>query len=148
MNPCWFIIRFLKYQAFFFFFAPREAHQSLKQVRQKHQNLKPVIPVIIRFEFVLSCASCCLLFVSRQTGEERPNPKHDHMFKPCPMNPKQDVTAGPPVRVTDMDTGAQEGYCLVLLWERQSEGKGSVGRDRLDVCMCFPVRDLKTSEAI
>lgn len=97
---------------------------------------------------VLSCASCCLLFVSRQTGEERPNPKHDHMFKPCPMNPKQDVTAGPPVRVTDMDTGAQEGHCFVLLWERQSEGKGSVGRDRLDVCMCFPVRDLKTSEAI
>lgn len=42
------------------------------------------------------------------------------------MNPKQDVTAGPPVRVTDMDTSTQEGYCFLLLWERQKEGKGSV----------------------
>lgn len=78
---------------------------------------------------VLYSASCCL-FISRRTEEERPNPKHDHMFKPCPMNPKQDVTAGPPVRVTDMDTGTQEGYCFALLWERQREGKGSVVRDR------------------
>lgn len=48
------------------------------------------------------------------------------MFKPCPMNPKQDVTAGPPVRVADRDTGTQEDYCCALLWERQKEGKGSV----------------------
>ncbi len=52
------------------------------------------------------------------------------MFKPCPMNPKQDVTAGPPVSVTDIDTATQEGYCFVLLWERQREGKGSVVRNR------------------
>lgn len=39
--------------------------------------------------------SCCL-FIPRWTeGEKKPIPKHDHMFKPCPMNPKQDVTAGP-----------------------------------------------------
>ncbi len=52
------------------------------------------------------------------------------------MNPKQDVTAGPPVRVTDRDTGTQEVYCFVLLWERQNEGKGSVGRDGEIGCVC------------
>ena len=67
------------------------------------------------------------------------------MFKPCPMNPKQDVTAGPPVRVTDIDTGTQEAYCFVLLWERQSEGKGSVVGKREIGCVCLCVRDFKTS---
>lgn len=45
------------------------------------------------------------------------------MFKPCPVNPKQDVTAGPPVSVADRDAGKQESYCFALLWERQKEGK-------------------------
>lgn len=47
-------------------------------------------------------------------GEKKgPSPKHDHMFKPCPVNPKQDVAAGPPVRRTDTDT--QEAHCLPLI---------------------------------
>ena len=65
------------------------------------------------------------------------------MFKPCPMNPKQDVTAGPPVRETDIDTGTQEGYCFVLLWgdrERKKEGKGSVLREKeMFVCVLCTV---------
>lgn len=46
-------------------------------------------------------------------GKKVPSPKHDHMFKPCPVNPKQDVAAGPPVRLTDTDT--QEAHCLPLI---------------------------------
>lgn len=62
------------------------------------------------------------------------------MFKPCPMNPKQDVAAGPPVRETDIDTGTQEGYCFVLLWERQrgtERGKGKCAQgERNQTCDC------------
>lgn len=50
------------------------------------------------------------------------------MSKPCPMNPKQDVTAGPPVRVTHRDSGSQEAYCCALVWGRQ-RGKRKYGGD-------------------
>lgn len=103
-----------------------QAHQILKQVRQSLTKLNHVNPVIIQSELSSTVPAVVCLFPGR-LGKKRPNPKHDHMFKPCPMNPKQDVTAGPPVRVTDIDTVcAQEGYCFLLLWERQ-RGKGKCG---------------------
>lgn len=44
------------------------------------------------------CCNSCYVFTSRH-GRGRSS-KHDHVFKPCPVNPKQDVAAGPPVTET------------------------------------------------
>lgn len=108
VDPCSFNIH-ISNRALDFFFS--QAHRFLFYRHQIYRChfLNNMIQTALRGP------SC--LFPGRAKGgrEGGRSQKHDHMFKPCPMNPKQDVAAGPPVRLTDTGAGTQEGYCFALI---------------------------------